>query len=73
MPPDLHSSHVHPSHYGPPPSAGHIAATVTTATRTPSAADTQTATRAKGPNPLWAINIGLGVFLVVAALVVIVG
>jgi len=73
MPPDLHSSRIHSPHYGLPPPAGHVAAIVTTATHAPSAADTQMATRAKVPNPLWAINIGIGVFLVVAALVVMVG
>ena len=28
---------------------------------------------AQGPNPLWAINIGLGVFLIATALIVILG
>jgi len=70
---DIHSSHVHPGHYGPPPSDGHSAAIVPTATCSPAALNAQTATQAQGPNPLWAINIGMGVFLAATALIMILG
>jgi hypothetical protein len=73
MPRDIRSSHVHPCQYGPPRSVGHRAAIVTTATCSPSPANTQTATPTQGPNPLWAINIGMGAFLAAAALVVVLG
>lgn len=70
---DIRSSPPHPCHYRPPRSAGHRAAIVPTATRSPPAATPQTATPAQDPNPLWAINIGMGVFLAATALIVILG
>jgi len=70
---DIRSSYPHSCHYQPPRPAGHRAAIVPTAARSPSAATTQTATPAQGPNPLWAINIGMGVFLGATALIVILG
>lgn len=73
MPPDIRSSHVLPCHYGPTRLARHRAAIVTTAARISSAEDAQTATQTQGPNPLWAINIGMGVFLAATALVVVLG
>ena len=73
MPRDIRNAHPHPCHYGPPRSARHRAAIVPTATRNPSAAPTKAAMPAQGPNPLWAINIGLGVFLIATALIVILG
>ena len=60
---------VHLCHYGPPRSAGHRAAIVPTETCNPGAVNAQKATPAQGPNPLWAINIGMGVFLAAAVLV----
>jgi len=33
----------------------------------------QTATATQGPNPLWAINIGMAAFLITAALIVVMG
>jgi len=71
MPRDICSSYVHPRHYGPPCSAVHTATIVPTATCSLAARNTQTATQAQGSNPLWAINIGMGVFLAAAALVVV--
>jgi hypothetical protein len=71
MPRYIRSSHVYPCHYSPPRSAGHTAAIVPTAICSPAAINTQTATQAQGQNPLWAINIGMGVFLAAAALVVV--
>jgi hypothetical protein len=61
MPREIRSSHVHPGHYGPPCSARPSAANVPT-TRSPAAANALTAAQAQGPNPLWAINIGMGIF-----------
>lgn len=71
MPRDIRSSHVHSCRYGPLRSAGHGAAIVPTATRIPSAVNTQTATQAHGPDPRWTINIGMGVFLAATALVMV--
>ncbi len=68
---DIRNSHVHPCHYGPPRSAGHSAAIDPTGTCSPAALNPKT--QAQGPNPLWAINIGMGVFLAAAALVVVLG
>jgi hypothetical protein len=34
------------------------------------APDAQAATRAAGPNPLWAINVGMGFFFALAAAVI---
>jgi hypothetical protein len=70
---DIRSSYPHSCHYQPPRPTGHRAAIVPTATRSPSAATTQTATPSQGPNPLWAINIGMGVFWAATALIVILG
>jgi len=70
---DIRSSHVQPSHHRAPRSAGHRAAIAPTQTRSPAAINTQTATPAQGPNPRWAINIGMGVFLAAAVLVVVLG
>ena len=73
MPPDIRRSHVLACHYGPTRLAGYRAAIDTPATPISSAANAQTATQAQGPNPLWAINIGMGVFLAATALVVVLG
>lgn len=64
-------SEVHPRHYRPPQSARHVAAIVPPVTR--AAANAQSAAHAQGPNPLWAINIGMAAFFAAAALVMIFG
>jgi hypothetical protein len=71
MPRHIRSSHVHPCHCGTPPSGGHTAAIDATATRSPTVESAHEATQAQAPNPLLAINIGMGFFFSVAALVVV--
>jgi len=64
------SSEVHANPYGPPQSARRAATFATPTVRAPMASDAQAVTRAAGPNPLWAINVGMGLFFALAAAVI---
>jgi hypothetical protein len=58
-------SEITPPHYATPLSARHTAAIAP--------AHAKDAIQVRAPNPLWAINIGMGVFFALAAVVIMLG
>lgn len=66
-------SEITPPRYATPLSARHAAETATSIGRNRSAAHAEAAIQVRGPNPLWAINIGMSLFFALAAVVIMLG
>jgi len=63
-------SEITPPHYATPLPARRAAETATSTVRNRAAARATAALQARVPNPLWAINIGMGFFFALAAVVI---
>jgi hypothetical protein len=66
-------SEITPPHYATPLLARHAAETAASTVRNRAAARAKAAIPARAPNPLWAINIGMGGFFALAAVVIMLG
>jgi hypothetical protein len=66
-------SEVNPCHFGPSHSGRQATGMVAPSIRARTVANAQATAQVSSPNPLLAINIGMGVFFVAAAMVIVLG
>jgi hypothetical protein len=66
-------SEITPPHYATQLSTRHASVTAASTVPNRAAAQAEAAVQVRAPNPLWTINIGMGIFFALAAVVIMLG